>query len=64
MGPRPSEPEATFFECWVCGKPALYVIELSGEDEERTEAAACADHARGHAHRGLLTPLEENAGSP
>jgi hypothetical protein len=58
MDPRTKEEEETFLNCYVCGKPALYVIELAGEDEPLSEAAACGEHARGHLHRGLLTPVE------
>ena len=54
------EEEKTLLFCYVCGKPALYAIELAGEDEARRGAAACSVHARGHVHRGLLTPLEEH----
>jgi hypothetical protein len=50
--------EDTFLECYLCGRPALYVIQLAGEDEPLREAAACEVHARGHVHRGLLTPVE------
>ena len=49
--------EETFFDCYLCGKPALYAIQLAGEDEPIREAAACELHARGHVHRGLLTPV-------
>lgn len=61
METRMPEEEESFFECFVCGKPALYVIELAGEDEPLREAAACAAHARGHVHRGLLTPAPPRA---
>lgn len=64
MALHASGEEETFFECYLCGKPALYVIELAGEDEPIHEAAACELHARGHVHRGLLTPLETPATSP
>ena len=50
-------PDDDFFQCWVCGKAALFVIELAGEDEPLHEEAACEAHARGHVHRALLTPL-------
>lgn len=53
-----SSEDETFLECYLCGKPALYVIELAGEDEPLRESAACERHARGHVHRGLLTPPE------
>jgi hypothetical protein len=46
----------TFLECYLCGRPALHAIELAGEDEPLREAAACEVHARGHVHRGILTP--------
>jgi hypothetical protein len=49
------QPENDFLRCYVCGTPALWVIELAGEDEPLTEEAACAEHARGHWHRALLT---------
>lgn len=53
-----------FLQCYVCGAPALWVIELAGEDEPLTEEAACSVHARGHRKRALLTPPEEQAPSP
>lgn len=49
--------EEGFFECWLCGRSALWVIEVAGEDEPVREEAACEAHARGHVHRGMLTPL-------
>ena len=64
MEKEKDDDEETFFVCYVCGKPALYVIELAGEDEARRGAGACVEHARGHVHRGLLTPLEERAETP
>jgi hypothetical protein len=51
--------EEALSECWVCGKPALYAIQLAGEDEPVREEAACELHARGHVHRGLLTPAAQ-----
>lgn len=48
--------EEAFLQCYVCGLPALWVIELAGEDEPVTEEAACEAHSRGHVRRGLLTP--------
>ena len=48
--------EEDFLQCYVCGLPALWVIELAGEDEPITEEAACEAHSRGHVRRGLLTP--------
>lgn len=52
----------TFVQCFLCGAPALWVIEIAGEDEPQHEEAACAAHARGHWHRALLTsPPEEVA---
>ena len=57
------EEEESFLECYLCGEPALYVIQLAGEDEPVRKAAACEIHARGHVHRGLLTPSEPAAPS-
>ncbi len=52
------QPEEDFLRCYLCGNAALWVIQLAGEDEPVTEEAACAEHARGHRRRALLTPPE------
>jgi hypothetical protein len=52
----------SFLECYLCGAPALWVVEIAGEDEPISEEAACERHARGHRHRALLTaPAAEPA---
>ena len=56
--------EDTFLECYCCGKTALCVIEIAGEDEPVHEESACELHARGHKRRGLLTPYAEEEIAP
>jgi hypothetical protein len=61
---HPMVDDDTFVLCFLCGGPALWVIEVAGEDEPLREEAACEVHARGHWRRALLTsPPEELARS-